>query len=62
MGSRAHIGQAVRALRTRTGSIRCQDRELSLSQFADRVAALAVSVSRLGLRSGDRVAIAALNR
>lgn len=64
MGSNrgAHIGQALRALHTRKGTITCEDRVQPLSHFAQRVAALAAGLSRGGLKSGDRVAIAALNR
>lgn len=59
----AHIGQALRALRTRKGTITCEDRVQPLSHFAQRVATLAAGLSREGgLQSGDRVAIAALNR
>lgn len=59
----AHIGQALQALRTCKGTITCEDRVQSLSQFAERVASLAAGLSREGgLQPGDRVAIAALNR
>lgn len=60
---RAHIGQALRALHTRNGTISCEERVQTLSQFAHRVAAIAAGLSRDGgLQPGDRVAIAALNR
>ncbi|KAG0627629.1 hypothetical protein M758_2G216900 [Ceratodon purpureus] len=58
----AHIGQALRALHTRKGTIVCEDRVQTLSHFAQRVATLAAGLSRDGgLQPGDRVAIAALN-
>lgn len=62
MGSRAHIGQALRALYTHKGRITCEGRVQSLPQFAHRVASLAEGLSRLGLQLGDRVVIASLNR
>lgn len=59
----AHIGQALRALHTRKGTITCEDRVQTLSHFAERVATLAAGLSRDGgLQPGDRVAVAALNR
>lgn len=58
----AHIGQVIAALQTQSGSIVCEGRVQPLSQLPRRVAALAAGLRRLGLRSGERVAIAALNR
>nr|XP_024386674.1 2-succinylbenzoate--CoA ligase, chloroplastic/peroxisomal-like isoform X4 [Physcomitrium patens] len=59
----AHIGQALRALHTRKGTIKCEDRVQSLSHFAQRVVTLAAGLSEGGgLQPGDRVAIASLNR
>ncbi|XP_024386673.1 2-succinylbenzoate--CoA ligase, chloroplastic/peroxisomal isoform X3 [Physcomitrium patens] len=58
----AHIGQALRALHTRKGTIKCEDRVQSLSHFAQRVVTLAAGLSEGGgLQPGDRVAIASLN-
>ncbi|KAH8967731.1 hypothetical protein BDL97_03G091600 [Sphagnum fallax] len=57
----AHIGQVISALQTQSGSIVCEGRVQPLSQLPRRVAALAAGLRRLGLRSGERVAIAALN-
>jgi acyl-CoA synthetase (AMP-forming)/AMP-acid ligase II len=58
----AHIGQVISALQTQSGSIVCEGRVQPLSQLPRRVAALAAGLRRLGLRPGERVAIAALNR
>jgi hypothetical protein len=58
----AHIGQVISALQTQSGSIVCDGRVQPLSQLPRRVAALAAGLRRLGLRPGERVAIAALNR
>jgi acyl-CoA synthetase (AMP-forming)/AMP-acid ligase II len=59
----AHIGQALRALHTRKGTITCEDGVQTLSHFAQRVATLAAGLSGDGeLQPGDRVAVASLNR
>ncbi|KAJ7522238.1 hypothetical protein O6H91_18G002800 [Diphasiastrum complanatum] len=59
-----HIGEAVRFLakgRAHQAATIFQGRERSGAEVMNRVAALSAGLQKLGLQSGDRVAIAALN-
>jgi acyl-CoA synthetase (AMP-forming)/AMP-acid ligase II len=66
MDGKAHIGQALWAVKAARGNqpvTVCDGRVQTGAQFVDRIAALSIGLRRhLGLQSGDRVAIAALNR